>query len=835
MEDPNEPTNELTPQGRNDEVILQPTLPFSPLPEPGTQKPIREPEVYQIELEMQNESLALANSRLESIVEATQTGIWEWNIQTNKIVINHSWAQIVGYTTDELSQLNTASFRSMVHPDDLKQADELLARHFSGELPYFDVECRMKHKDGYWVWIHDRGSVVSRTDDDKPLLMFGTHNDITEHRLATQTLLESEKRYRMLFENSLTGILINYPDGTILAANPEACRLLGRTEADICKLGHNGIVDLKNPNFYIALEKRRHTGHFHGELTYVRSDGTVFPVDIESGIFTDTNGKEYAYSFFQDITERKQNEKILQESEEQLQLALTGAQMGMWDLNVKTMVGTIDTHAAQILGYQKEDIPGERLAWDTLTHPYDVPQIKEILINHLSGKIPFFESEHRMRHASGEYHWVSGRGKITKHDQDGSPLLVSGTIMDITERKQAEADIVKQQQLLSKLTQFSIDLSMLSSGDNLEKFVCKQIKEFTGAVGVMFSEYDSESKMICPKHVEMESGLFGKVVSRLDDKFQNMRSIVDDETYQNITNHVIAKYDSLTEATFGTISRPAGILLSALLKADRYIGVSYLVDEKLYGTSLIAMGKNLPDPPIEFLKNIASLVAISLRRKRAEEALKDSEYKYKLITESNSDIIFIIDKFGKLLFINDSVKKIMGYDPEEVIGKVMTRFVSEKHIPEAVLQLASVFTNKEVKGFITQIYHKDNRLVDVEINGKIVGFNGQYVGQGTIRDITEKKQIEARLKLSLDRNKALLGANPDLMFVFDSACRIIDFHSESNDQLYIEPEFFLNKPVEEVFSPEISLMTHRCVNTVLLTGKPDHATYELPSGDTVRS
>jgi len=285
------------------------------------------------------------------------------------------------------------------------------------------------------------------------------------------------------------------------------------------------------------------------------------------------------------------------------------------------------------------------------------------------------------------------------------------TAIDITERKQSEKALLRQQQLLSKLTQFSIDLSMLSSDDNLEEFVCKQIKVFTGAIGVLFSEYDSESKMISPKHLEMESGLFSKVISLLDDKFQNMRSIVDDESYQNITKNVIGKYDSLTDATFGSISRPAGILLSVMVKADRYIGVSYMVDEKLYGTSLLAMDKNQPDLPIYFLENIASLVAISLRHKRAEAALK----------------------------------------------------------------------------------------------------------------------------LSLDRNKALLGANPDLMFVFDSECRIIDFHTESNDRLYVKPELFLNKTVDEVFPSEISLLTHRCINAVLSTGKPDYATYELPSGDTLKS
>ena len=89
--------------------------------------------------------------------------------------------------------------------------------------------------------------------------------------------------------------------------------------------------------------------------------------------------------------------------------------------------------------------------------------------------------------------------------------------------------------------------------------------------------------------------------------------------------------------------------------------------------------------------------------------------------------------------------------------------------------------------------------------------------------------------ISLDRNKALLGVNPDLMFVFDSACKIIDFHSESVDRLYVKPELFLNKTVDEIFPKEISLMTHQKVKTVRSTGKPDYSTYELPLGNTLRS
>jgi PAS domain S-box-containing protein len=130
--------------------------------------------------------------RLQNIIESTYVGTWEWNVQTGETVFNKIWAQIVGYTLDELSPISIRTWESLVHPEDGRKSEELLERHFSGELPYYDLECRMKHKDGHWVWVQDRGRVITRTSDGKPLMMFGTHTDITERKLAESKTIELE-------------------------------------------------------------------------------------------------------------------------------------------------------------------------------------------------------------------------------------------------------------------------------------------------------------------------------------------------------------------------------------------------------------------------------------------------------------------------------------------------------------------------------------------------------------------------------------------------------------------------------------------------------------------
>jgi PAS domain S-box-containing protein len=130
------------------------------------------------------EALRNTQWRLESIIEGTRAGTWEWNIQTGETVFNETWANIVGYTLDELSPISIKSWEALAFPEDLKQSNALLARHFAGELPYYDFECRMKHKDGHWVWVHDRGRLISRTSEGRPLMMFGTHTDITARKIA---------------------------------------------------------------------------------------------------------------------------------------------------------------------------------------------------------------------------------------------------------------------------------------------------------------------------------------------------------------------------------------------------------------------------------------------------------------------------------------------------------------------------------------------------------------------------------------------------------------------------------------------------------------------------
>lgn len=167
------------------------------------------------------------HGRLEGIIKSTNVGTWEWNIQTGKTVFNKRWAEIIGYRLTEISPVSINTWVKFCHPDDLKASNELLEKHFRGELDYYVFESRMKHKNGNWVWVLDQGKVSTWDEEGKPLLMLGTHQDITERKQAEILLLESKNRIDQLTEQSGTMIWEVDADGLYRYVNNQSESIFG--------------------------------------------------------------------------------------------------------------------------------------------------------------------------------------------------------------------------------------------------------------------------------------------------------------------------------------------------------------------------------------------------------------------------------------------------------------------------------------------------------------------------------------------------------------------------------------------------------------------------------
>lgn len=167
-------------------------------------------------LRLAKQQLDIQNTRLTGIIEGTGVGTWEWNIQTGETIFNERWAQIIGYSLAELEPVSIDTWIKFAHPEDLKTSEELLQQHFTGESDYYECECRMRHRDGSWVWVLDRGRVISRTNEGNPLWIMGTHLDITERKQSTEALRLSEEHNRALLQALPDLILLLSDDGVLL-------------------------------------------------------------------------------------------------------------------------------------------------------------------------------------------------------------------------------------------------------------------------------------------------------------------------------------------------------------------------------------------------------------------------------------------------------------------------------------------------------------------------------------------------------------------------------------------------------------------------------------------
>jgi PAS domain S-box-containing protein len=131
------------------------------------------------------EALREERQRLAWVLEATRPGIWETNLVEHTLTVNDRWAEMLGYSLKELLPMRYETWEALVHPDDLRRADEIRDRHLEGALPYYECDIRMRHKAGHWIWVNTRGRVHKRDAQDRALFMSGTHLDITE-RVAAQ-------------------------------------------------------------------------------------------------------------------------------------------------------------------------------------------------------------------------------------------------------------------------------------------------------------------------------------------------------------------------------------------------------------------------------------------------------------------------------------------------------------------------------------------------------------------------------------------------------------------------------------------------------------------------
>lgn len=193
-----------------------------------------------------------AERRLVDIIDGAEVGTWEWNIPLGTNVVNARWAEIVGYTLEELGPLTIEVWQNLVHGDDLAAAEVKTKAVFSREIEHFEYELRMQHKAGHWVWVMSRGRVARWTSDGKPEVMAGVHIDVT-------ALKRAEERLEEIIDAAAAGIWeLDTTTGT-KHVNERWAAIIGYTRTELADRPHFGFLDFIHPEDLQMLTKQHDT------------------------------------------------------------------------------------------------------------------------------------------------------------------------------------------------------------------------------------------------------------------------------------------------------------------------------------------------------------------------------------------------------------------------------------------------------------------------------------------------------------------------------------------------------------------------------------------------
>ncbi len=374
--------------------------------------------------------------RLERILEATGAGTWESDLETGESFVNARWAEILGYTLDELGEIPEAWSR-LVHPDDLARSEDLLERHYSGRLPEYACEIRMRHKDGHWVRIMTRGRVMIRSDDGTPQRMFGTHIDVTEQRKADEDLRSAQARLRGFADANVIGVSVNRADGEILEANDYYLDLIGYSREELERGEANWRVVTSSEWLAVdeaaieALVERGVSAPYESE--YLRRDGRRVDVLVSGSPLPD--GDLFA-EFTLDITERKAAEAALSQSEQRFRAVFEEALVGIALTDVPTgrFIEANDRYAS-IVGLTREGLA--TATWMEVTHPDDLGPDLDNLVRLRAGDIASYRMEKRYLRPDGEIVWVDMSVRALRAGDPEHPLALT-IVEDITTRKASE-------------------------------------------------------------------------------------------------------------------------------------------------------------------------------------------------------------------------------------------------------------------------------------------------------------------------------------------------------------------------------------------------------------
>lgn len=692
------------------------------------------------------------------ILEATGTGIWEWNVQSGETIFNEKWANIVGYTLEELQPVSIETWTRLTHPDDLHYAQEALQKHFAGLAPFYEAEFRMKHREGHWVWILDKGKVAEWTPDGKALWMLGTHQDINERKkaehLANERMKELNAFYKLseLTENKHLSIdeiysqFINFLPSSLQHSH------LAYAKLNIEEKEYYSDNYLQSTPWNIAAPILI-GGLVLGALEIGYNPGIPDEPDTfmnEENLLLEGIAKRLAR-----FNERKKAEDQLRFSENRFRNLVNQMQLGLavheiiLDKKGKPVnYRFLDVNPAfeHLTGLKRESIIGKTVL-EVLPHT-ESEWIKTYGNVALTGQSVSFE---RYSKELDKYYQVVAYQTQT--------LQFAVLTEDVTLQKLNIRQLESNNQKFRLLNQAATEMLSLKTPNEIYRYITESLHNQYPDSVILFLLVDEErktSKLIELKGVNKQIIANTKKITGFN--FMEMEFKLIPELFNHFKTGKLFKFDNgLAAFTGKEFPKLAAKTIEKMLGIKQIYTVGINKDERLYATiHFFNRGKEIADH--EYIETFVKQAGIVIDRARTAELLAQSEEKYRIITENASDVIWVLNvKQQKFTYISPAIEQLRGFTVEEAINQSLEESMTHEsmlRVQNALKENLEKFLSHTltVEYYINEIQQpcKDGSLIWVEVSTKF-RFNkhGEIEVVGVSRNIEERKKTEEQLiKLS---------------------------------------------------------------------------------------
>lgn len=389
-------------------------------------------------------ALHISETQLSNAMKMARLGHWVYDIAEDVFTFNDNFYAIYGTTAAEVGgyiMKSTEYARRFVHPEDMMLVAIEIQNAIEASDPFSSryIEHRYISSNGTEGYLAVRCFIV-KDENSKTIRTYGINQDISERKRAEKAIKDSEERYHMLFDNSREAILLTDMAGLINDANPAACEMFGFTSEEICTKNINDLTDKHDTTFEQAFRNRDLAGAFTGELIFLKKDRQLFTGDVFSATFKNRDGKQLASWFIHNITQRKCAEEALLAERTLLRNIVDNLPIALYLKDKQARKVISNPMDLQNIGKSSDDVIGKT---DLELLPLDIAE-KTLAddFNVLKTGIPIINREEQIVNFEGKSKWLN-TSKIPHRNQFGEVIGIIGMGLEITDRKKAEADLLK--------------------------------------------------------------------------------------------------------------------------------------------------------------------------------------------------------------------------------------------------------------------------------------------------------------------------------------------------------------------------------------------------------